>query len=512
MPIIGEIIKRSVETVDKIFTNPDPKEAQQKALETLLSKAKDTAFGKYHQFERILKSSNVREEFAKEVPYFDYDQLRKEWWQKVIDGGEDITWPGKVKFFAVSSGTTSTKKHIPVTDDMLQSIRRAGMQQIKGVADFDLPAEFFEKEILMFGSSTNLKEVNGHLEGEISGISASQIPFWFEGFYRPGKEISAIDDWDKRVEELAKESANWDIGAISGIPSWIELMIKKVIEYNNAKTIHDVWPNFQVYTSGGVAFEPYRKSFEKLCGKEITIIDTYLASEGYIATQLRKETDSMALITDNGIYFEFVPFVPENMNDDGSVSQKAESVRIEDVEEGVDYVLVISTVSGAWRYMIGDTVAFTDKERAEIKITGRTKHFLNVVGSQLSVIQMNKAMEQLSGEYDCQIKEFTVSAVLEENEYLHRWYLGVEGSIDKDEKEIADRLDAILKENNKNYKVARGKALKYVEVKIVSDGMFRKWTEDTKQKGGQVKIPRVMKEKDFREWEDYVSNNKSVKA
>lgn len=507
MAIIGEIIKKSVETAGKIFSNSNPQEAQEKVLEELLSKAEDTAFGKYYQFEHISKSENIREAFAREVPYHDYDQLKEAWWQKVIDGGEDITWPGKVKFFAVSSGTTSTKKHIPVTEDMLQSIRKAGMQQVRGIADFDLPAEFFEKEILMFGSSTNLKEVNGHLEGEISGISASQIPFWFEGFYRPGKEISSIDDWDVRVEELAKESAKWDIGAISGIPSWIELMLKRVIEFNNAETIHDVWPNLKVYTSGGVAFEPYKKAFEKLCGKDLIIIDTYLASEGYIATQIRRDTDAMALITNNGIYFEFVPFLSENMAEDGSIKQGARSIKIEDVEEGIDYVLVISTVSGAWRYMIGDTIAFTNKEKAEIKITGRTKHFLNVVGSQLSVNQMNKAIEQLSKEFDCQIKEFTVSAVLEEDDYLHRWYLGLDAEGTLDENEIANRLDEILKENNKNYKVARSKALKRVEVKLITEELFRKWTEETKQKGGQVKIPRVMKEEDFKNWEDYIKKN-----
>jgi hypothetical protein len=508
MPIIGKIIKSAVEVADKIFTNSNHKDAQEAVLKNLLSKAKNTAFGKFYQFEKVLKSENPRDAFASEVPYFDYDHIREEWWQKVIDGAEDITWPGKVKYFAVSSGTTSTKKHIPVTDEMILSIRKAGLQQIKGIADFDLPAEFFEKEILMFGSSTNLKEVNGHFEGEISGISASQIPTWFDGFYRPGPEISGIDDWDLRVETLAKEATNWDIGGISGIPSWIELMLKKVIAYHKVENIHDIWPNFQVYTSGGVAFEPYRKSFERLTGKPITVIDTYLASEGYLATQLRKDTDAMTLITDNGIYFEFVPFKPENMNEDGSVNQDAKALKIEEVAEGTDYVLIISTVSGAWRYMIGDTVAFTDREKAEIKITGRTKHFLNVVGSQLSVIQMNKALEQLGEEYEIEIKEFTVSAVLKNDDYLHRWYLGLEGKTDKSEEEFAKRLDEILQGTNKNYKVARNKALKSVETRLVPVKLFQKWTEETKQKGGQVKIPRVMKEEEFNDWEKYVGQNK----
>ncbi len=504
MQVIGEILKKVVAVADKIITNPNPAEAQIKELKQLLSKAKDTSFGKYYQFSKHLSLEDPRDAFAAEVPYHSYDQIRERWWAKVIEGAKDITWPGKVHYFAVSSGTTSNKKHIPVTDDMLKSIRNAGLQQIKGIADFDMPAEFFMKEMLMFGSSTNLKQVNDHKEGEISGISASQLPFWIEGYYRPGKEISAIDDWDERVEALAKAAPDWDIGTISGIPSWIELMLKKVIDYHNLKNIHEIWPNFMVFTSGGVAFEPYKKSFERLCGKPIVIIDTYLASEGYLATQIRKETDAMALITDNGVYFEFVPFTRENINDDGSIRQGVKALKIEEVEEDVDYVLVISTVAGAWRYMIGDTIKFTDKKRAEIKITGRTVHYLNVVGSQLSVIQMNRAMEQLADENIVNVKEFTVAALKEEEEYLHRWYLGTDDDSHVDEKEIASKLDNILQDNNKNYKVARSKALKSVQVKVIPASLFQQWTEETKQKGGQVKIPRVMKEEEFRKWEVYV--------
>jgi hypothetical protein len=504
MKVIGEILKAAVTLADKIISNPEPAEAQKKVLKELLSKAESTAFGKYYQFKKILTADDPRKEFASTIPIFSYDKMHAEWWHKIVEGGEDITWPGKVKYFAVSSGTTSDKKHIPVTDDMLKSIKNAGIRQLRGISDFDLPAEFFEKEVLMFGSSTDLKQVNDHLEGEISGISASQLPSWFEGFYRPGKEISAMNDWDERVEALAREAPNWDIGAISGIPAWIELMMKRVIEYHNLKTIHDIWPNFLVYTSGGVAFEPYRKSFEKICGKPIYIIDTYLASEGYLATQIRKDTDAMALIPDNGIYFEFVPFVEENIDDDGSIKPGVTALTIEEVEENVDYVLIISTVAGAWRYMIGDTVKFTDKARAEIRITGRTKHYLNVVGSQLSVIQMNKAMAELASRNIINVKEFTVAAIMEEGDYQHRWYMGTDDNTDMDEAQIAETLDQILKEYNKNYGVARTKALKGVVTKIIPAVIFQQWAEDFKQKGGQMKVPRVMPEEDFREWEQYV--------
>ncbi len=505
MPIIGEIIKKAIELADKFFTNEDHVVAQQDVLKGLLSRAELTAFGKYYGFKKLMKERDPRAAFAQAVPYHSYENMLKFWWQKVINGQEDITWPGGVDYFAVSSGTTSKKKHIPVTDDMIRSIRRAGIQQIRGVADFDLPPEFFEKEILMFGSSTNLKKANGHYEGEISGISASLLPFWFEGYYRPGAEISSIDDWDERVEALAKKAPEWDIGSISGIPSWIELMMNKVIEYHNADTIHDIWPNFLVFTSGGVAFEPYRKSFERLTAKPIVVIDTYLTSEGYLATQTRKETSSMQLITDNGIYFEFVPFIPENVDENGSVKPEAKALTIEEVKKDVEYVLIISTVAGAWRYMIGDTIVFTDANRKEIKITGRTKHYLNVVGSQLSVIQMDRAMEKVEEEFECDIKEYTVAAVRENDEYRHRWYVGVSDVVFPDKDKIAARLDEILQENNKNYKVARTKALKHVEARVVSSDIFRKWTAETKQKGGQVKMPKVMKEEEFRRWEKYVS-------
>jgi hypothetical protein len=504
MQVIGEIIKIAVNLADKIIPSPDPVAAQKKELRNLLSKAEDTAFGKYYQFKKILESEDPREAFSASVPYHSYDKMHSEWWKKILEGGEDITWPGKVKYFAVSSGTTSDKKHIPVTDDMLKSIRNGGLRQIKALADFDLPAEFFEKEILMFGSSTDLKQVNDHFEGEISGISASQLPSWFDGYYRPGHEISAINDWDRKVLEVAKAAPGWDIGGISGIPSWIELMLKKVIEYHNISNIHEIWPNFLVYTSGGVAFEPYKKSFERITGKPIIVLDTYLASEGYLATQMRGDTDSMALITDNGVYFEFVPFIPENILEDGSIKDDVPALQIDQVEENVDYVLIISTAAGTWRYMIGDTIKFTNKERVEIKITGRTKHYLNVVGSQLSVIQMNRALEELSEQNIVDAKEFTVAAILEEGEYLHRWYLGTDDDLERDEVDIARQLDQVLQENNKNYKVARSKALKKVEIKLIPAGIFAKWAEDTKQKGGQVKVPRVMPEKDFKEWEKYV--------
>lgn len=507
MAILGNIIKGVIDLKDTLSAETDHLEAQKDLLKKLLTKAKDTQFGKYYNFEEILKSKDPRVKFAKTVPYFDYNKINEQWWKKLHNGETDVTWPGTPSYFALSSGTTGkTSKRIPVTDEMIEAIRQAGMKQVFALSNFDLPADFFEKEIMMLGSSTDLEERKDHLEGEISGISASNIPFWFRSYYKPGEEIAKIDDWDERVQRIAEKAEDWDIGALSGIPSWIELMLQKVIDHHNLKNIHDIWPNLQVYTSGGVAFGPYEKSFNALMGKPITVIDTYLASEGYIATQVRPDTDAMQLNTDNGIYFEFVPFRPEFILEDGSLKSDAPSISLQDVQVNQEYVLIISTVSGAWRYLIGDTIEFTNLEKAEIKITGRTKFFLNTVGSQLSVNKMDDAMKELEEKFSTKIPEYTICAKRgDDDEFYHFWYLGTENQ-DLNADEVANALDDCLKEANKNYKVARSKALKGVKVKLVAPERFHDWSGMNKKKGGQVKMERVMNEEKFAEWEDFIKS------
>lgn len=505
MAIIGEVIKGGIQLIGNFKTKENHTKNQKQVLEKLLTTAKYTAFGEHFNFQTILERKDKAQAFKNNVPFFDYDKLTAEWWHRVHGGESNITWIGEPDYFALSSGTTGKEsKRIPITRDMLESIRNAGLKQVMSLKNFDLPANFFEKDILMLGSSTDLNErKDGKLEGEISGISASNIPFWFQSFYKPGRQIAEIDDWDERVEKIAKQAKEWDVGALSGIPSWIELMLEKVIDYHNLDHIHQIWPSLQVYTSGGVAFGPYEKSFKALTGKSVEVIDTYLASEGYIATQIRPDTDAMQLNTDNGIYFEFVPFQPEYIDETGALIQEAPSLGIDEVEEGIDYVLVISTVAGAWRYMIGDTIQFTDVERAEIKITGRTKFFLNTVGSQLSVNKMDAAMRQLENTFDTEIREYTIAAVKDDNdEFFHHWYLGTE--LDADSKRVAQALDETLKATNKNYKVARGKALKGVKVDLINPELFYDWNAHQKKKGGQVKMERVMSEEKFKAWQKFI--------
>jgi hypothetical protein len=502
MAIIGEIIKRAIGVTGIISSDPEPIKAQQEVLISLLQKAKNTAFGRKYNFENILLESDPIKAFQEQVPFFDYDKIHEEWWHYLHEGHENITWPGGQRYFALSSGTTSNSKAIPVTDDMIEAIKKSGIQQILSLKNFDLPADFFEKDIMMLGSSTQLRQNNGFLEGEISGISAANIPLWFRKFYKPGRQIANSKEWDERVSKIVRAAKNWDIGSMTGIPSWSEILLKEIIKFNKVETIHDIWPNLRVYTTGGVAFGPYRKSFEKLFAQPMIYIDTYLASEGYLATQKRPATSGMALIVDNGVFFEFVPFSEENMDDNGCVKQNAQVLTVDQVEEGVEYVLLISTVSGAWRYMIGDTVMFTDKERAEIIISGRTKHFLNVVGEQLSVHQMNNAIQKLEEKFNLHISEFTVASIKDGDKNINRWYLGADQV--QNSAEIKEFLDLELQENNKNYKVARHQALDDVQVNVIPVTHFYSWSENFKKLGGQTKIPRVMKEEDFKEFENYI--------
>lgn len=506
MPLIGKIVKKFVDVSSSLSGSADAVKAQDDMLEMLLQKAENTAFGKHYNFSKILNAPDRKKAFAQAVPLHDYQKMHDEWWSQQLEGKEDITWPGKTVYYARSAGTTgSASKKIPVTDDLLSAIRETGIKQALVLSEFDLPDEFFQSNVMMLGSSTNLTETEGHLEGEISGISASNIPTWFRGFYKPGVDVASIDDWDKRVLEIAKKAPEWNIGALSGIPSWIELMLKEVISYNKLQNIHEIWPNLSVYTTGGTAFGPYRKSMEKLLARPLIYLDTYLASEGFIAYQRRlNEEMAMTLSYDTGIYFEFIPFEDKYFDDGGAPLADAPVIPLSQVEEGKDYALIISTVAGAWRYSIGDTVKITDKARSEIIITGRTKHFMNVVGSQLSVNQMNEAMSALEEKHNLSIPEFTMAAVKVNDNYIHRWYLGVEDDPDVSPDTLKEDLDEYLKSSNKSYRSARTKALSGLEVKVVPQDFFYDWAEQEKKKGGQIKTPRMMKDEQFENWELFV--------
>lgn len=505
MAIIGSILKATISLNQKLsFELKSPQEKQQDELRKLLKKAKDTAFGKFYNFESILKSSDVIASYKNEVPIHSYKEMNSSWWSQQ-QKHPDITWPGQPDFYALSSGTTGkSSKRIPITEDYLQSARAVGASLVKSLPNFDFPDTLFQTEILMLSSTANLNEHNrGHLEGEISGINVNNFPGWYDLFYRPGKEIAAIDNWDERVQRIIEEAPKWNIGAIAGIPSWVLLLLREIVQKHQLDNIHEIWPNLTAYASGGVAYETYRQGFEKICGKPLTIIDTYLASEGFFSYVARPNTMSMELALAHGYYYEFIPFDSRGVDEMGNLLDHPESHSLTEVVMEQEYVLVISTCSGAWRYMIGDTIKFTSLDPYEIKITGRTKFFLNVVGSQLSEEKMDDAIVEVSRNLNVDVNEYSVAAIRNDvDDYIHQWVIVSDDKIAA--KDFQIKLDESLKGANKNYRVARSKALKGVDLSVISKATYHDFLEQRKKKGGQVKTPKVMSEKKMRNYLDFI--------
>lgn len=510
LPLLGSILKgaiefRSILPIDNLKTT-DPYKAQRNALRKLLRKAQISAFGEKYEFARLLRSNNIISDFQKTVPTNDYNSMHNNWWFRTLLGEPFVSWPGHVKYFALSSGTSgASSKYIPVTPDMLRAIQRTSIRQILTLSKYNFPPEFFEKGILMLGGSTQLEFNGTYYEGDLSGITTGNIPFWFQHFYKPGTRISKERNWTTKLEEIVKNAPNWDIGVIVGVPAWLQILLEKIIETYKLKTIHDIWPNLSIYVHGGVSFTPYIKSFEKLLSRPLTYIETYLASEGFIAYQTRPDTNSMQLVLDNGLFYEFVPFTSENFDDEGNMRPKVNALSIKDVEEGVDYALLISTCAGAWRYLIGDTIRFTSKTLSEIIITGRTKHFMSLCGEHLSLENLNNAIEMLENQTGLSIREFTLSGIKEDKMFAHKWYLGTDLKIDPID--IAKKLDDNLKILNDDYRTERLHAIQNVYVEPLPLNVFYDYMRKQGKEGGQNKFPRVIKGNKLKEWEDYLKDS-----
>jgi len=510
MPILGSIIKTALELRSKIPNLPlkaHPVSQQHRCLQKLIKKAQLTSFGEYYGFTEILKEKEIIRAFKNKVPIFDYNKIHKEWWYRTLNGEAFVTWPGPVKYFALSSGTSeASSKYIPVTNDMLKAIKKTSIRQILTLTSYDFPNEFFEKGILMLGGSTHLLFNGTYYEGDLSGITTSNIPFWFQHFYKPGKRISKERDWPTKLDEIVKKAPGWDIGIIVGVPAWLQILLEKIIDEYKIKNIHEIWPNLSIYVHGGVSFSPYSKGFEKLLGKPLIYIETYLASEGFIAFQSRPYTNSMELVLDNGLFYEFVPFNETNFDADGNILPNAQTLTIGEVEENIVYALLFSNCSGAWRYQIGDTIKFTSKKLSEIIITGRTKHFLNICGEHLSQDNMNMAIKMLEDEYNIDVREFTVTGISHGSMFAHKWFLGTNDQIDP---EIASsKIDEYLKILNDDYRVERIEAIRNVIVEILPAQVFYDYMRKKGKEGGSHKFPRVLKNSKLTEWEDFLAENK----
>ena len=505
MPLLGSLIKQGLKFSTLVrLRNKTPVYYQRKELLKLLRTAEFTSFGKHYNFSGIISSDNPYLSFKTNVPLFDYDKIFAEWWHRCLKEEEDVCWPGHVKYFALSSGSAgSASKHIPVTREMIKALRKASIRQIITLGKYDLPASVFEKGILWLGGSTDLRTQGGYFEGDVSGISARQVPIWFQHFYKPGKKISKEKDWNVKLEEITRQADKWDIGILTGVPAWVQLLLEKIIAHYNLSSIHDIWPNLHVYAHGGVSFEPYRKSFEKFFSKKVHYIEMYPASEGFIAFQSEPDAHDMKLIIDNGIVYEFIPFNESNFDANGEHLPNAQTLFINEVSENIDYALVLSTCAGAWRYLIGDVIRFTNVANSTIKISGRTKHFLSLTGEHLSVDNMNKAVEYVSQKLNIEIPEFTVCGIPYEGTFAHDWYIGTSKEVDISL--VKKLIDEKLCELNDDYHVERKSALKNIFVTAVPVTRFYEFMTTKGKMGGQNKFPRVMNTIQYEEWKSFIN-------
>lgn len=511
MAILGNLISRSLH-FRKQLTLPvaSPITYQRHTLRQLLEKGQYTKFGKHYDMAGILgREVDFVNAFRKHVPVVTYNQMFEQWWHRLLKGEENVTWPGKVKYFALSSGTSeASSKHIPVTGDMIKSIKRMGFKQLYSMTNFNIPPTAFGRGIMMIGGTTALSEKNSYYEGDMSGISAKNMPRWASHLlYKPGQKISKNPQWDERIEMIVERAPEWDISTLCGVPAWVQIVIEKILERHGAKNIHEIWPHLAVYIHGGVSFEPYRENFKKLLGKPITFIETYMASEGSFGFQAKPGRKGIRLLLNNGVFFEFAPFNSDNFDEDGNPRPGIKTLLVDEVKKETDYAVVLTTNAGAWRYVIGDVVRFTSTEDSEIIITGRTKQFLSLCGEHLSVDNMNKAIDQVQRQLNIRIREFTVAGFPYDGRFAHRWYIGCDDDC-ADTEDIRSVIDETLRSINDDYAVERDSALKEVFVEVVPNGLFYDYMQHQGKVGGMNKFPRVLKGKQLEGWEDFLAKGK----
>ncbi len=495
-----------------VFSKVNIEEAeliQKKTFKKLLSKAEYTSFGRQHHFSELIESNTFLSDYQQSVKMGDYSKMLP-WWTRSKMGEPDVTWPGEIKNFAVSSGTSDgSSKYIPVSDQMLKTIKRASIRQVLSIAQTDVPKDHIAKKWLMIGGSTELEYNGMYYSGDLSGITTGSVPILFQRLSKPGIQIRREKNWQEKIEKITEEAKDWDVGMVAGVPAWIKLLFENIIDKYGLDNIHDLWPHFEAYIHGGVSLTPYKKSLDALMGKPIMYFETYLASEGFIAYQNRLNSEGgMRLLLRSGIYFEFVPFNGNNFSENGELLPQAKALTISEVNDKEEYALLISTCSGAWRYLIGDTIKFTNLDRCEIKITGRTKHFLSLCGEHLSVDNMNRAIEIVANDYDTSFEEFTVCGIPYEVFFAHEWFISCDNeAIRGKAQEIKVKLDMTLKVLNDDYRVERSAALKAINVKLLPSGSFYNWMRENGKEGSQNKFPRVLSKELLKKWRAHLAHN-----
>lgn len=504
MKIIGRLIKKTTELgYRRINRKMVGHQHQEVVLKSLMIKAKNTDFGMFHRFDRMLSRRDVLSQFQEQVPIQDYETFFESWLKKTIEGKNDVTWPGKIKYFALSSGTTgSPSKRIPVSMDMIRSFQRSSIRQYAILHALDLDEYFFGASGLAVGGSSKLKKIGARYEGDLSGILKKHTSILVKPITKPNNKIAQISDWNEKLNAMVEQAPKWNIGIIAGIPSWCVMLMERIVEKYDLKSIHDLWPNLRVYAHGGVYMDPYVERLIKISSKPIFLLDTYLASEGYFAFQTSPEEEGMKLLLNSGIFFEFIPFDSRYFNEEGELISDRKALSLSEVKEGVDYALVISTNAGLWRYLIGDLVRFVDIRDHRIIISGRIKQFLSLCGEHLSLDNINQGLKMLNSPSPLVGPEFTI--VVDKVGQCHHWFFELV-SPHLDSKQVIRELDGYLCQLNDDYASARKYNLSFPKVTTVPRGTFYQFMQSFSKFGSQTKMPRVLNEQQTANWYEFLS-------
>ncbi len=467
-----------------------PLDVQNEELKKLIQISKNTEFGKQYEFSSI----DSYETFNERIPSFTYEEFFPII-NKTINGNQNIFWPEKIKWFAQSSGTTNSKsKFIPVSNSSLDNCHfKGGKDMLCLYLNNNENSNMFMGKSLRLGGSRKIYENNDHYFGDLSAILIDNLPVWAELISTPNNEISLMDKWDEKIAAIIKGTLQEDVRSLAGVPSWMLTLLNKLLETTGKKNIDEIWKNLEVYFHGGVSFKPYRSEFNNIISnKKFKYYEVYNASEGFFAIQDQNESDELLLMLDYGIFYEFIEI------DNTNKSEKI--INLSEVKVGVNYALLITTNSGLWRYKIGDTIVFTNLKPFRIKVSGRTKHFINTFGEEVIIENVEKALEIALKKYNCTIKDFTVAPLYMKNgkKGKHEWmieFIKEPNSLD----EFMREIDFQIQNNNSDYKAKRFKNITLDRPRLIKarKNLFYDWLKKKKRLGGQNKVPRLLNERRF---------------
>ena len=494
MPILSSVVRRvNARRLSQIeHFRKFPAETQERVLLEIIKTAGSTELGKKYDFPSIRSV----QDFQSRVPVRNYEEYVP-FIDRLIKGEKDITWPGEVRWFAKSSGTTSAKsKFIPVSRESLWECHYQAAKDILAIYAVNYPdTKIFSGKALTLGGSNKINQLNSKsIYGDLSALLIWNAPFYAELVRTPSQKIALIEDFEEKLDLLTKATVVQNVTSFSGVPSWYLTLIKHVLAYTGKQNLLEVWPNLEVFFHGGISFTPYREIYRKLIpGDQMHYMETYNASEGFFGIQDIPYVPDMLLMLDYGIFYEFIPA------DDFAAGQ-ARPVTLSEVQRGVNYALVISTSGGLWRYLIGDTIVFTSTFPFRFRISGRTKHYINAFGEEVIVDNADKALEAACLATDSIINEYTAGPVYmgESSKGSHEWIIEFEKA-PADIEKFTDILDTTLKSINSDYEAKRHKDINLVRplVRQVPPGTFNRWLKSLNKLGGQNKIPRLSNSREF---------------